>query len=69
MGTLTITTTTQQDSRIVEAFGEKLQLGRNATGAEVRQYVVNHIADVVRRYELNKAAAEAVNSTSPIGIE
>lgn len=69
MGTITITTTVGQDARIVEALGERLQLGRNATGAEVRSYIVNHITEIVQRYEVNKAAAEAINNTSPIGIE
>lgn len=67
MGTITITTTAGQDARIIEAFGEKLLLGRDATGNEVRQYIIDHITDIVKRYEINKAAAEAV--ASPIGIE
>lgn len=55
MATLTITTTSQQDARIVAAFGAELGLGRNATAAEVKAAIINYVKTVV--YEREKAAA------------
>lgn len=51
MGTLTITTTTQQDTRIAAAVGERLGLSGSASASQVKQYVIQHIKDVVRDYE------------------
>jgi len=51
MAQLTITTTAQQDARISPAFGDVLQLGRDATLAEVKAYLVNQIRNIVLRYE------------------
>lgn len=53
MGTLTITTTAQQDARIVAAFGVELGLGRNATAAEVKAAVIQRgLREVVQRQEM-----------------
>jgi len=57
MGTITINTTGPQDARIVVAFGTALgtmdvtdplnPVPRNATGAEVKQALINHLKRVV----------------------
>lgn len=55
MGTLTITTTTQQDQRIAPAFGHLLGLDGNANAAQVKALVIEYIRDVVYRYEREQA--------------
>ena len=66
MATLTITTTAPQDARIVSAYGKFLGTvdgngdPRNATGAEVKQAVINSIKQVVFDQE-HKAALEAIS--------
>lgn len=57
MATLTITTTAQQDARIVAAFGKYLGLPGNATAAQVKAEVFAFIRLVVMNQE--KVAAEA----------
>ena len=57
MATLTITTTTQEDARIVVAFGIDLGLGRNATAGEVKAAVVKYVKDIVRTTETRTATA------------
>jgi hypothetical protein len=49
--TLTITTDASQDTRIAPAFGAKLNLGRNATGAEVKADLIAYLRRVVYEYE------------------
>lgn len=51
MATLTITTTAAQDARIVAAFGKRLGLGRNATGAEVKAAIITYIKNMVQMQE------------------
>lgn len=51
MGTLTITTTTQQDNLIVAAFGDRLGLQGNASAAQVKAEVINFVKRVVEAYE------------------
>lgn len=51
MATLTITTTGPQDARAVVAFGRKLNLGRNATAAEIKADVIAYIRAVVSDQE------------------
>lgn len=53
--TLTITTTGAQDARLGPAFGAKLGLGRNATVAEVKTWVIDQLQAVVRDYEYEQA--------------
>lgn len=68
MATLTINTTSAQDARIVEAFGAHLGLGRNATGAEVKAAIIEHVKAVVYSHETAKAAQAAaanVNKVTP----
>lgn len=61
MATLTITTTGAQDARIADAFGKRLNLGRNANLAEVKQQIIMFLVNVVQEYERRDAhvAAEA----------
>lgn len=66
MATLTINTTPQQDARIIEAFGHHLELGRNATGPEVKQAVIDHIKSVVYSYETAQAASSAAAAVDQI---
>lgn len=66
MPTLTITTTTQQDARIVAAFGSKLGLTGNATGAQVKADIIAYIKGVVHGYETQQAAVTAANAVTPM---
>ena len=59
MATLTINTTTAQDTRIIAAFGARLGLGRNATGAEVKQQIIQFITNAVQEQEQASAVATA----------
>lgn len=65
MGTLTITTTTQQDTLIVAAFGKRLGLSGNASAAQVKTEVINFIKRVVENYEREQDAA----AFTPTGVE
>lgn len=60
MATLTITTTSAQDARLVKAFGADLGLGHDASGAEIRGAILNYMKSVVHRQEV-KAATLAAN--------
>jgi len=62
MATLTITTTGAQDQRIVAAFGAKLGLPGNASGAQVKADVIGYIKGVVHSYETQQAAIAAANA-------
>lgn len=66
MGTLTINTTGAQDARIVDAFGKRLNLGRNATGAEVKQQVIQFIVNAVQEHEQRTAVQTALAGITPI---
>lgn len=67
MATLTITTTAQQDARIVSAFGKYLGLPGNASAAQVKAEVFNFIRLVVANQE--KIAAEsAAIATADAGL-
>ena len=67
MATITITTTTAQDARIVAAFGERLGLGRDATGPEVKAELVELIKAIVKQYEERQAAQSAVSGVTDLG--
>lgn len=58
MATVTITTTAPQDTRLAPAFGAKLNLGQNATTAQVKTWLIEQLRNVVQEYEdrINKAA-------------
>ncbi len=57
MAILTITTTAAQDTRVTEALGWHLGLGRAATLPEVKAFLGNQIKDIVRQYERKNAVA------------
>jgi hypothetical protein len=66
VATLTITTTGAQDARIVYAFGKALNLGRDATGPEVKAAVIAYITNTVRGIEARDAAEAAAAAVTPI---
>jgi hypothetical protein len=51
MATLTINTTSAQDIRLVDAYGKYLNLGRNATAAEIKFDIIQSIKQIVRDKE------------------
>lgn len=53
-GTMTITTNASQDARIAPAVGSILGLGRDATAAEVKAWVIQYIQQSVLDYERRK---------------
>ena len=74
MATTTITTTAAQDSRLVVAFGSRLQtrdannVRRNATAAEIKADLIRYMTRVVleeERAAAAKAAAGAVTAITP----
>ena len=66
MATLTINTTGAQDARIIAAFGKRLNLGRNATAAEVKQQVIQFIINAVQEQEQREAVQTALGGIVPI---
>ena len=66
MATFTLTTPSGQDARILAAFGTRLGLGRSATGAEVKQQIINFLVEAVREQEAAIASASAVGGVVPI---
>ncbi len=60
MATVTITTTAAQDARLAPAYGAKLGLGRNATVAEVKAYLISVLQADVRNYEYVQAQQSIV---------
>jgi len=66
MGTLTINTTVAQDQRIVVAFGRKLGLGRDATGPEVKQAIIQMLVKAVQEQEQQEAVTAALTSVAPL---
>jgi hypothetical protein len=55
MASITITTNAAQDARLAPAYGDKLGLGRNATVAEVKAYLISVLQADVRNYEYEQA--------------
>ena len=66
MATFTLTTPGAQDARIVAAFGKRLGLGRDATGAEVKQQIIQFLINAVQEQEAAAAAQSAVAGVSPV---
>jgi hypothetical protein len=62
MPTQTITTTAPQAQRVATAFGAKLNLGRDATAAEVKADVIAYMRNVVINYEREEAQKQIVDS-------
>jgi hypothetical protein len=73
MGTLTITTTPEQDARILDAFSQQAMLvdengdPRQATAADVREWVVSQLKSYVRSAEEEVAKQNAVIAVSDLG--
>lgn len=76
MATLTITTTSAQNTRILKAFGKQLNtqdvsdpanpVPRDATGAEVKQQVIQYIKRITQAQELKvKRDALTVSDLNP----
>ena len=74
MATMTITTTSAQDIRLVAAFTDLLKPVdgngdlRNATAAEIKGRVIEGIKAVVHNYEtrvVNEAASAAITPIEP----
>jgi len=57
---MTITTSEPDAARMATAYGEKLQLGRNATDREIKDAILCYIVEIVREYEKNLAIQSAV---------
>ncbi len=66
MATITITTTAQDDARIVVAFGAELNLGRNATQAEVKALMIQRgLREIVQKQE-QQAKQNAITAPTPL---
>jgi hypothetical protein len=61
MGSMTITTTAPQDTRIVAAFGAKLGLPGDASAAEIKADLITYLKGIVHSYETQQAAAVAAD--------
>jgi len=59
MASITITTTGPQDARLTVAWGDYLHPGTNATTADVKAHLIEHLRKVVQDYE-NRIAHAAV---------
>lgn len=57
MAIVTITTSAAQDARLGPAFGAALNLGRNATAAEVKAWLIAQLRSVVQQHETSEAVA------------
>ena len=66
MPTLTINTTAAQGTRVADAYGAVNQLGRAATNAEIKQFVIDEIRRVVLGHEKNIASEVAENAVPDI---
>jgi hypothetical protein len=62
MATLTITTTPQQDQRLVVAWGHKLGLEGPATAAEIKAAIIDYVTRIVLEDEARVAALAATAS-------
>jgi hypothetical protein len=61
-----ITGTTAQSNRVAHAVGAALNLGRDATLAEVSQYLRDHLQMLCQQIERNEANAALV--VTPLGL-
>jgi len=55
MGTLTITTTTEQDQRILAAFKDRFMLEVNPTQTQIKAWLIEQLKNVVLEHERNEA--------------
>jgi len=63
MATLTITTTGAQDQRIIAAF-RGITGNEEATGADVKSWLIQHLKSMVHRWETQQAAAAAADAVA-----
>ena len=71
MGTLTITTTAAQDTRLAKAFGAELGVGATANAAQIRGAVLQYLKDVTKKQEIKAAtiaANAALESVTPLDV-
>ena len=61
MATLTIITTAAQDARLVTAVGKAQGLGRDATPAEAKAFVIQLLRQLVQQQEYITAQQGIVN--------
>ena len=54
------------DQRLAAAVGDAQALGRNATLAEVKQYIIGRLSELVQAYEFKQSQAAIVNT--PVDI-
>jgi len=64
MASVTITTTAPQDTRIVAAFTQAL--GKPATVADVKEFLIKALVNFVLEIEQQKAAATAAAAVTPV---
>lgn len=62
MPTQTITTTAGEATRIAAAVGDALTLSGPASAAQVKQFQIDHLKEVVRAYE-RKLAMQTAQTT------
>jgi hypothetical protein len=65
MATITINTNSQQDQRIIAAF-RAVSGNPNATGADVKAWLIQQISAMVHGYETKTAADAGANSVVPM---
>ena len=63
MATISITTPANQDQRIAAAFGKRLGLEGNATGAQIKQQIIQFLINAVQEQEQGFSSI----SGTPIG--
>lgn len=66
MATFTINTTSEQDTRILAAFQARIDPAAGAP--EVKQWLIQHLKNLVRSYETevaNTAASAAITDIEP----
>ena len=64
MATITINTTAAQDTRIIAAFRDRL--GPEATGADVKAWLIDQLKGVVHSYETRLANEQASAGVTPV---
>lgn len=64
MASVTITTTAPQDARIVAAFTQAL--GKPATVADVKAFLIKELTNFVLEIEQQNAAAAAAAAVTPV---
>lgn len=65
MASITITTTTQQDARLVAAFTAELRLAQDATATDIKGAIIKYLQEVVTKQEKIAAYKQAA-AAAPI---